>query len=163
MINRIYLFTQLLVMASLPLCAQVIQPESSLAVTNAVEIGRDAAIEKLKTPTDDLKRHLIFDAKAGSFKGVIIEAKAGQMFTFDTNGLLNLILKVDAKDNINVFDTHGKWLYVVRNGRHLFDAKGKMRAVLSGNKDNIVMTRISTPKKPAPVEEEAKKPIKEQE
>lgn len=136
---KIHLLIPVAGLLSLQAHAQLIDSTPSLSVTNAIEIGQDVAREKLIHADNSVQKHLLLDSASGQCNGVILEKDAGLMYLFDSKGLLNLIVKSNGDNAVCVFDTHGKWLYVVKNERHLFDASGKMRAVLTVRDDKVIV------------------------
>ena len=128
---------------------------SSLPVTNTVEIGHEIAevvLEDLDEKQAGVEKHLILDTASGTVKGVLHHMKSGRVFMFDSEGLLDLIIQqTDEGDPVCVFDTHGKWLYTVKNNRYLFDAEGEMKGVLNLSGDKVIFHRLDGGGKKNPV------------
>lgn len=134
--------------------AQLISNAPSLPVTNTLEIGPEIAevvLEDLDEKNSDIETHLVLDTSSGMVRGVLHHMKSGRVFMFDSDGLLDLIIKRASKDEtLCVFDTSGKWLYTVKNNRYLFDADGKMRGVLRISGDKVVFHRLEDVEKKNP-------------
>lgn len=125
--------------------AQLIHKAPSLPGTNTVEIGYDKACELSENPTSSVEKYLLFDSTSGQIKGVLHETHIGRTFFFDSEGLLRFIAQEGAGSTLNVFDTHGKWVYIVKSGKHVFDTQGERRGVLTVFEGRVILTKIKSP------------------
>ena len=143
-----------IILLSVTTQAQLISNAPPLPMTNTVEIGHEIAevvLADLDVQKSGVERHLVLDTASGRVKGVLHHTKSGQIFMFNSEGLLDLIIKQAEDDEpVYVFNTRGEWLYTVKNNRYLFDANGKMAGILRLSGDNVVFHRLDGVEKKNP-------------
>jgi len=152
--STLFLSTALLTAATQ---AQLIGAAPSLPMTNTIAIGSaiaEVVLEDLDERKSGVEKHLILDTTSGTVKGVLHSHKSGQIFMFNSDGLLDLIIRPEMEGGpVYVFDTHGQWLYTVKNNRYLFDADGNIKGILNVSGDKVVFQRLEGVKKKNPAKE----------
>lgn len=118
-----------------------------LSFTNAVELGSGIATELLASSdqaSSCLERHLLFDAHSGEFKGVFRDSKDGRVYLFDAEGLVSLMVRKKKTSDISVFDKNGNWIYIVKNGKHVFNRSGQREGTLLVSNGKLIFIQAKS-------------------